>query len=519
MGTLSRSALVDSELVWLLTVNYAGRPFFWSSRPCAPVDDEGTAIEHDGGLDSVELEEAVSGPDADPDSMSLPFEVFFPADVSVAELAAAGHDLAAATGELALWVEGTPYSERQVVLVGRVSSPEYGDIDEPVSFSLEEAPWEDASIILAAAARVTSTTWPTAPEESLGQYYPYVFGCPGRHDGGSCPGSPGIVVTVTAGSVAEILIKDSSTTVTQVTIRDPDGFDEVFSVTHVEDGLGRTVAIVDVTSAATVDTGLVSGQWWVIWDQNGDMKGAGDLLVELLSRSSLQVDLGAWAAQAETLNPFELGGYIDDPCSAWDYIVENIYPLLPLDIRRGPDGLYPVCWRYDAQASEALEHIVEGPGVARVSPVESGRQTDVVNLIRFEYAKDPSGGAQRRRVITGEPDPDNPEESGSYFAQVSQARYGVRELPLDTDIVWTDATAGLILSWMIQARCAPIRSVSYQVDQEYAWMPLGGVLLLTSEAIALDEQVVLLGAKNWIDETTVELRFKIAESLPRDRIA
>lgn len=525
---MPRSSLVGADLVWLLSVDYAGRTFRWASRPCAPVDEDGNPLPHDGGLDPVELEEVLAGASGDPDLGSLPFEVLFPEGVSVAALVGQGHDLAAATGEVSLWAWGTAWEARRLVLRGRVSAPEWGDSDEPVSFSVEEFPWEDSALVPSSTARVTETTWPNAVDGAAGLYYPVVFGAPGVHAGGICPGSPGLFVRFEALS-KYILLAGHEVSATSVTLQDPDGAREVFAVQHVRDGLNRLVAVVDIYGASTVNV-LLDGQWWVIWDQGGGglrdgtrtgtLSGAGDVLVHFLGLSTLTVDAGRWAAVRAPLNSYSLAGYLDDPCSPWEWLTDNVLPLLPVAVRSGPSGCYPVLLRHDATAAEAVEHLVAGPGVVRTSFVSTERAAEIVNEIRMEYAIDPtSGDAQRWRVVSGDADPDSPEEIVSYWARISLARYGVHARVIESDVVWSDQTAGMVCAWKVAAYGAPSRRVTYNVDQTFGWLEVGSIVTLTDSSLAYDAQVSIVSGIRWVDEVSIELTLTIIEALPRDRRA
>src|SRR5690606_4311906 len=99
---------------------------------------------------------------------------------------------------------------------GSVVQPEYGSADEPVTFSLEAAPFDDRALWPPASWKVDEDTWPQAddidfddewsletphrPEEAMGAVYPTVYGTAGRMWGSPVesrrtrPGSPAIII-------------------------------------------------------------------------------------------------------------------------------------------------------------------------------------------------------------------------------------------------------------------------------------------------------------------------------------
>lgn len=528
---LHRTELVGAELVWLLTITYAGREFRWSSYPVSITDADGESLHFEGGLPALDVSEGLNLLSTTADPLSIPFEVFFPVDV--AELVQRGHDLAAATAEVALHVPGNAWEDRRVVLVGSVVQPVYGGSEEPVSFSVEQNLYDDRALIPTASQRVTTTTWSGRPTASEGLYYPIVFGTPGAYTtaagaSNSTSGSPAIVVEMTGSNVDKLLIAGHRVSATTVRIWDGDGTGESFSVDHEEDGLGQVVAVVDITGAASVDR--TTEDWWVAWNNGGAMlndtldgvrEGAGEIIEWMLRQSTNAVDRGRWQAKQEAFNRLapRLAPYIDEPVSPWEWVADNVLPLLPLSIVAGPDGLYPVLWRFDATAADAVEHIKAGPGVVRVGRViYTRRPREVTNEIRLDYAKKARDGAIRRSItIRAEPS-DAAEEVSSYYAEVSQARYGVGAKAIDSDIVYDDTTAGLIVRWMLRAEGFSLREVVYEVGPEFGWLPRGEVVTLEDDELHWSEQVALVKDVRQL-EVGVALELLVLEDIVRDEVA
>jgi hypothetical protein len=196
------SSVGGRSIHWLLTIEWAGLTIRLSDDQLDIVTADGSSLQYDAGLDTVEVSEAVSTLGDSVGQLSIPIEFLPPPGQSIAERIAAGDDFSSARGELARWVEGTTYEERRVVLSGRLSDPEYGADDEPVSTSLEEVLYEDTAVIPAATLATSSTTWPHADSLSdawIGATYPIIIGRPGTVDTdigpqGWIPGAPALWV-------------------------------------------------------------------------------------------------------------------------------------------------------------------------------------------------------------------------------------------------------------------------------------------------------------------------------------
>ncbi len=523
---LVRSELVGSQgLIWLLSVTYAGRVFRWSSRPVDLTDSvTGEVLPFDGGLGDVKVEDVVELLGAAPAELSIPFSVVFPVDVAL--WIQRGHSLAGVSAEVATVIDnGTAtYNQRRVVLVGTVVQPTYGADGEPVAFSVEAPPWSDAALIPNALQRANAS----APSSELGKWFPLVFGTPGAFTDATgtaaiTSGSPAIITAATGVDADTLLIAGHWVDAANVRIYDKAGAGENFAVTNTTNSSGR-VAEVDVTAAATVDR--TSDEWWVGWNDGGGMlndvqdaprTGAGEVLEWALRLSTVQIDSTRWANARRYLNRFKLSGYIDEPVSPWEWAADNVLPLLPVSIRTGPEGTYPVIFRYDATAEDAVEHIVAGAGIVRDGDVVYPQASDeVYNEIRVQYAKRAKTRQPYRLAIIGPADPGGDADvSQNYYARISATRYGTRSTVIDTDIVYDTATAVQIGQWKARALSLASREVSYSAPFELGWLEPGDVVTLTDAELHLSEHVVHLTAVQWAPDG-VTLTFLIPDDPPRD---
>lgn len=496
----------DLEPVWLLSISFAGRAYRWSLYPVEPLDEDGSPVPHDGGLGGLNFSDRMELVASEPDLQSFPFELYF--DGGVAELIEQGHDLGAATGELSLWAHGTAYEKRQVMLRGKVVNPEYGADDEPVRFSLEEQTYDDRSSLIDASAKLSADTWPDHHPDQEGRYYPIIIGTPGVVPGGvNVKGSPALIVDWDTGVSPEradkILIAGHRVRATQVTVYNASGTTISGTVTHEDDGLGRAVATIDISGAAT--SFRESATFYILWSHSSGgglpkgasatLRGAGDVLEYILNRTTLDIDSGRVAAVASRLNGYPLSGYITEPASAWRYCVENLLPLLPVAIRTGPSGLYPVLFDWLATSGDAVEHITREPGTSREGLVMYDTQpSDVVNEVRFRYAYDAEASKHTvqttllgKKSFSGATD-----EVTSLIALTSLQRYSARVLELTSDLVYAKSTALYVAAWRVAKDGLLRRRVQYRTTRARAWLRAGDVVTLTDSELHLSNRVALV---------------------------
>ena len=192
VATLQYEDLLDHEMIWLLTVSFGGQIIRLASEHLGQTDLDGNAVFFEGGLDDLDFTDAVRGLSGDPELLSVPVSVFFPEWINVPRMVAQRHQLSAATAEVALIPRGkTSLDDRRVVVVGNVTQPEYGSVDEPVSFSVEEQPYSDRAQIPEPGAVLTEDRFSNqglsgytgVDEDYIGLYGPIVFGNPGLFTG------------------------------------------------------------------------------------------------------------------------------------------------------------------------------------------------------------------------------------------------------------------------------------------------------------------------------------------------
>jgi|DEB0MinimDraft_6_1074348.scaffolds.fasta_scaffold02032_8 hypothetical protein len=522
-----------ADVVWLLTLTWAGRVFRWATStpdtgPRILTDADGATYAYEGGLRMPAVDRRVSLQSTAVDGLALGFEVLFPSDVDVAELVSRGHDLSTATAEVALHLAGGFYEDRDVVLTGGLRKPAYDVAGEPVRFTVEAEGYDDGALIPAASLRVTLSTWSGRPTVSEGLYYPIVFGTPGAFvtSAGTSTvtsGSPAIVVAVSGANASTLLIAGHKCAATSVRIYDAAGAGENFNTTTTTDDLGQTVTTVDVTGAGTIDR--TSDEFWVGWnsgaalvDADGStvVQSAGALAQWMLDRSTLSVDRGRWAAVGSRLGRYKLAGYIDEPVEPSEWVDDNVLPLIPVTIASGPSGRYPILWRYAASAADAVDHIEHGPGVTRVGGIQYVTlRREVTNEVRFNFAKRAKSGQAYRSVTLLAESGGSSEEFPSRRAVLSRARSGARVVELDSDVVYDQSTALAVCEDILARDAFAQRSVTYRVPNEMGYLDVGDVVTLTDSGRYFTAQVCLVEGTEW-DGDVLALDLLIIEQPDRD---
>lgn len=238
---------------------------------------------------------------------------------------------------------------------------------------------------------------------------------------------------------------------------------------------------------------------YVIWDDEAafggglvrdgvTIRGAGDVLAYFLGLTTIAVDWGRLAAATPLLDAFKLDGCITERVDVWTLLQDEILPLLPVSIVSGPLGIYPVVWRYNATAADAVL-VIDADTDASIS--RDGRvaydSQDRANRLSLEYQLSYRTGNYQTTLTYGS------EADAALDSAVtehplctwSQGRTGrVVERSQASAWVYDDSTAYAILEWQAAAYALPTRTVSYQVPEvEFVHVERGMVAVLTDSSI------------------------------------
>jgi hypothetical protein len=536
-GPIPRSALVGRSAYFLLDLTYAGQTYRLSTA-FLDVEDAaaGETYAYVGALDGVEWE-SVLDLFGESGEVSIPFEIVLQG-VDVAELVEAGHDLATARAVLSRWVEGTDYADRQVLLSGVVTDPTYGAEGEPIAFSVTTVPPRTGSTFPDANAVVSHETFTSAPATHAGRVYPTVIGRPGVQGTGfrgivsDWIGSPALTIASSGGDATFLLISDGEVEATTVFVSDGSGggaspFDfgaGAVAVSTDTDDRGRTVSVCAAPSGIAHEETRNLGVSWsgdgggiLRDDRSGALELAGEVLTWFLRRQSAPVDYGRCAAAEPLLTGVRIACYIDEVVDVLDWVRANLLPVLPVSLVAGPDGMYPLVWRYDADAVESID--VQALDAERIGAVEYSDTDDIANEITLHYAYDAATGDYRRsQTVTGD-EVVYADGAGTSFmthaSRVSFTRYGRRGRTVETDVICDDASAGAVLSWMVAAFALPFRRLRYVMDARAMFLELGAVVALTDTDLHLDGKRCMVVGLRDAGDGRLELTLRTLEDPAR----
>ena len=504
--------VLGKPIVVLVELAYAGGTWRWSDG--ASPDDAPSAY-----LPMAEIAIDVVHPllSSSPDNRVVPIEVYFPSDADIPALVEDGHDLAAATGEVAIWVDGRDYADRLVILRGRLQEPSYNDAGRVVG-SLVENPYEDKAVFPEESAVITAETWPNRDHALDGRVFPWIFGSPGvytaANGGGDAytTGSPALLVDTVTGN-GYLMIAGHQVDASTVKVFKLSGTNSpvsaTLSVVHSKDALGRVVSIVQCEAGPGGVTKEAGANYWVRWNNGGGMperhgsraiRGGGELILWWLERSSIRFDPAVWGNVAAQLDSYVFGGFIDDFVTPWEMVMYFL-DLLPVSVVSSPAGAAPIVWRSDLQGSDVTAEIVDGEGAEIEGDIQyEGR--DVINELTLSFAaRADSGDFLRTKTITGQPR--LPQESRDVirasFSRASYESFGVQAgSALESDWVWAEPTADQILRAKAAYYAFPRRVVTFVCDSSWAHLRAGQVVAVSSDRFSLDRRIGIVTAIAYI---------------------
>lgn len=278
---------------------------------------------------------------------------------------------------------------------------------------------------------------------------------------------------------------------------------------------------------------VLDGQVQICWTGGGGilnrtrtsvLRTAGDVLEHLFQASTLNVDRGRTAAAAELLQGYLIDCYIDDPVGVWEWIQGNLLPILPISIRYGPSGLYPIVWRSvieDEQGSLVQSLNADDGDIVRIGVVETSSTLhgELANTIRVAYAVDSETGDHRAAyLLHGAPDRiDNGSASASSrITRVSVARYGEIPVELQTSVVWDASTAAAVAYQAALRHALPVRRINYLCPQAFGWLEEGCGVQLTDSELSLSNAFGLVSEVQDYTDGSCRIQVTLLDPVVRD---
>ena len=538
----------------LLTLEHAGRTWRVAYQACDVLDKDGVWHHYQGGLAEADIHR-----EAIPFSFEMVGQIDLEAIMSgdFAALQAEGDNPSTIVGEIALWRRGDGWDDRERFQKGVITVQSWGNAAEPARFTIApQDPADDNSVWPPVTQTITDQTWYTAgglrdhdEDEVGGRAYPQVFGRMGLV---TKRGGPATIDAVPAYCVRadapvfvhetpfhgptgqQIVITDfnvpppsplttyyliaghwiwphvrPATLDIVVTIHDNAGASSECYLYFAEDGRGQIVAL---AGDEVVPVPLAGTERWASFENgsmgneryDGPMRDAGELLSWILARTSREVDWRRSSAALRQLGAFHLAGYWDQSCSPWRWGGDHLSELLPVSICGGPDGTYPLVWRWTASARDARVHLVDGLNcTVEGDPVQEG-EDEILSSSRITYAT-----SLRTSSTYGEkgwqpaPDPPTVHDSASLHTRRAALASGGRDELIETKIICDDAaTADLVLAWRTWAFSAARTRLHVVGDglfhRQLGHLEPGDVVTITSERLGYSERVAHVARAGWI---------------------
>ena len=525
-STFSAESLKGRRVFALLEMDLASAGLIRMSTE--PVSIAGTGGgDFMGGLDGVDFSDEIDLFGISETNRSLSVSAVLP--VNVAELVSKGFDLTTTKAEVSLWVEGTDYTDRRILISDAVLiDPEYGESTEPLSFSLRSNFFDETATIPEPSATVTAETWPDSPQNARGRSYPWIFGLPGKKDASSYDtwGSEALRVDTTGTDkflIAGHEITDGTTVEIAAKSNIGGGTSGLVPV-HMNDGLGRRVAVVSVNASTLSSEDPDDEEYFIMWDSGGGrpnrrntgpMRGAGDVLDFFLRYApSIKIDAGRMAAARSALNTIAIDCTIDEPIEVWRWLRNNLLKYLPASMASSGAGMFPVVWDRALSADQAVANIdADRDEWERTSSVElEFLDREARNDFKMTYAKNIyTGTIQNVATIDG-----GSKIGSTSYARASFKRYG-RKQKVDESIVFYKAEAAFqVLAWWSRIYGFPIRKVEYTAPIDFGWLMAGAVIVFTDARIHVQDQIAIVQAIEWAEDRIVGIRLVWLEDLPRD---
>ena len=475
MRLLPATKLHGARLVWLLDLSFGGRVYRLSTEPIVIDDDDGSSIPYTGGLFDVDYQESMDRRETSIASQTASMQVYIE-DLNLSQERRRGFSLTSATAELSKIIVKGPAAaqtldERQVTITGGLDNPMIDPAKGTgwASFTISSGGFADTAKMIPVNHRVGYGSvlggW-TAHEVTLrnhGKVYPLLIGRPGGYsDDGSLKvieGSPAYVVDYwepqdPVVKLSEfwysqtLLIAGHHVSASHVVVFPKDYPHKGLQIvpTNTYDLLGQPNAVVSLYGQP--EAAREASEFWVALGRSdalgattpitgagianpfstADLWGAGDVACFCLARSSLTIDMAAWRTMASVLNGLaKISTYINDPdVSPYEWLEESILPMLPVTVRYGPRGLFPVLtelYHRPASTMIALEHARQ---IHRAGPmVAEKRAADIRTVIQIEYAPRASEGEDDYQMVftVGEYRPDDPTTGATVHSRAGSNDY------------------------------------------------------------------------------------------------
>lgn len=499
---------------WLLDLTIGGRVYRLADGAVTVTEGSNPGV-YDDGLGPVEYTQGSSD-----DSLTV--------DINGVQLGSNGK-LALTSGKAATAVVSRywPGKPPMPVLQGAVDSPSFGvGVTEGVTITIipegasKSALWPADTLQVSTETCPITGSYPTyyPDQDAIGMMYPVIFGRPGAAGGlfwdGQAvpvPATPAYLAEYGPGRasyrLSKLVIAGHRVAATSVVVHDrsggynrysPNFLRQTLPVSHTTDRLGQTVAYISGADCDGSGSGirLVPGNEYVVeWPDNGVgvsgglvgprgelLRGAGDIVAYILSRSGVAIDEGRSAPSLAELNRFQLDFGLTERIKTVEWVSSVLGEILGFRVLSGPGGLYVLRHRMDCTKGQAIAVLEVGRNCERSGKYTLGSSKDIANEVVVSFA--PAEGREGKRTVKSS-------ASTSALAALSTGRYGVRTKTLDAPVVYSATTAQAIAVDQIIQHAIPRVTVNLSGGSELETLMPGDVVLYTDGALWVEELAVV----------------------------
>ena len=558
MQPLTRQEALGTYPVFLLEVIWEGNSYKFSTFPVEIYTAAGGSLYFGGGLSDPELQEKMESMQADPESGSVALEAVFPVNL-VQKYMQEGKTLDNATAQISMVMEMNGYivqnyEDRIKLFSGLVLQPIIGDPEQPVgycAFSIERNPLNQPRTVIPSTHRIQiGYTFASSPqpigESSTGKAYPLCFGAPNQY-----PINEQVFVTPAylyhrersstfttnpKADIIRLLIAGHEVEASAVDVIDFAGNTDTFNVRTTTDLKGQVFSYIQIqpfsydsstatfTQLSPIVTPFMEGvetsspKYFISWADGGGfsnpygtgtMTGAGDIIRYMLSISGVLVDLESWNNIAGFLNSYEFAGYINDPeITAYEWLMTNILPYIPVEVVNGFNGLRGVVPLYYKSTYIQPRISVElGTGVYLLSAFEPvGEVDDIINRIEIKFAYNSVSEDYSTRYNLSSsllPEDYTYIDTNIEAALLSFTRYGDRFSMEQCRHIYNFRTAAQVAMYLVRKNAFLKYQLQLQADIQYGYLDIGDVISINSTDYYMEDLRVQIVSKRWSDNAWI----------------
>ena len=229
------------------------------------------------------------------------------------------------------------------------------------------------------------------------------------------------------------------------------------------------------------------------------IRGAGEVIEDVLSYTGKPIDRGSFAAQAPLLDWLKIDCTIDGRTKPWPWLQDHIFPIAPVSITSGPKGLQMIVWQVTATADKAIATIdVDAdPRIERASRMRLiTREIKNNFVLRYAYNVRTESYLKERRLGGADYDVSDPNTRPSTHCAISQRRYQfangtprVVTFSHESMVLYDDASVAGVQGWWAAAHALEKGFIDYVLPDEWDWLKRGDVVLLKHGSMGLSSRV------------------------------